>query len=239
MMTIGTYQQQDWEESEYFQRAYDDVAVAFEHYMRNHNDGRDIVLIGASQGAHILTRLLEERFDEDEKLRGQLISALLMGIRGLMYVPTGELVGGNLANIPLCSSETETGCVIAYEPWADLSDTGQKITTPPGMADACVNPASLDNANFEATMASFWYDRGWAGDAYPDDVTTEWISMPGVITSQCIGSRLVLRVADGDPRADPNVLIDNADENGNLHGWLANSAMENLMKVVERQASAR
>jgi hypothetical protein len=238
-MTIGTYDRLLWDETEYFQIAYADVADAFEYYMRNHNTGRDIVLIGMSQGSHMLTRLLEEKFDNDEALRGQLISALLTGMTRLMYVPVGELVGGNLKNIPLCSSRNETGCVIAYEPWADLSDTGQKIIVPPGSEDACVNPASLDNANFEATMASFCYSRGWAGDAYPDDVMTEWISMPGVLTSQCVGSRLVLRVTVGDPRPDPDVIRDNAREDGNVHGWSTPAGLADLIEVIATQAAPR
>jgi hypothetical protein len=237
-MTIGTYDRLLWDETEYFQRAYADVADAFEYYMRNHNTGRDMVLIGMSQGSHMLTRLLEEKFDNDETLRGQLISALLMGMSRLMYVPTGELVGGNLENIPLCSSRNETGCVIAYEPWADLSDTGQKIIVPTGSADACVNPASLDDSTLKATMAAFWFMRSSAGEQYAD-VTTEWIYMPEVLTSQCVGSRLVLRVSDGDPRTSPDVIRDNAREDGNIHGWSTSAGLADLIEVIAEQASAR
>ncbi|MBT8452448.1 MAG: DUF3089 domain-containing protein [Deltaproteobacteria bacterium] len=66
-MTLGTYYgDEPWEASPFFETAYEDIVDAFDHYMRNHNRGRDFVLIGHSQGAHLLTRLLEERFESDE-----------------------------------------------------------------------------------------------------------------------------------------------------------------------------
>jgi hypothetical protein len=104
-----------WEDTEIFQKAYDDVIEAFEYYMRNHNNGRDFVLIGHSQGSHILTKMLEDTFDNDEALRGQLLSAVLMGPTNRLQVPEGELVGGSFTNIPLCTSASETGCVIAFD----------------------------------------------------------------------------------------------------------------------------
>jgi len=103
----------DWEDTEFFQRAYDDIADAFDYYMRNHNEGRSFVLIGHSQGSHILAKMLEDRFDDDEALRRQLVSALLLGPVNRVQVLEGELTGGSFANIPLCTSAGETGCVIA------------------------------------------------------------------------------------------------------------------------------
>ena len=70
-----------------FQKAYDDVVEAFEYYMRVHNNGRDFVLIGHSQGSHMLKTLLQDRFDDDESLRAQLVSAVLMGPTGTVQVP--------------------------------------------------------------------------------------------------------------------------------------------------------
>lgn len=117
-MTIGTYFTYfggAWEETPHFQTAYEDIVEAFDYYMGEHNQGRDMVLIGHSQGAHILTRLMEDRFESDEALRGQLISALLIGPGARVNVPEDELVGGNFEVIPLCSSASDTGCVIAFD----------------------------------------------------------------------------------------------------------------------------
>ena len=58
-MSLATYHAylfMNYEDTEFFQRAYDDIVDAFEYYMRVHNKGRGIVLIGHSQGSMILTR---------------------------------------------------------------------------------------------------------------------------------------------------------------------------------------
>lgn len=83
--------------------------------MRHDNKGRDFLLLGSSQGSHMLTRLLEDKFDDDEALREQLLSALLQGPTNRMQVLEGAVVSGSLANIPLCTSANETGCVIAFD----------------------------------------------------------------------------------------------------------------------------
>jgi len=41
--------------------AYSDAAAAWDYYMAHHNKGRGVVLIGHSQGAGILKRLVQER----------------------------------------------------------------------------------------------------------------------------------------------------------------------------------
>jgi hypothetical protein len=81
-MTLGTYGQflVGLQETEFFQKAYGDVAEAFEYYMRRFNAGRGLVLIGHSQGSGMLTKLLQDKFDDDEALRTQLVSALLIGV---------------------------------------------------------------------------------------------------------------------------------------------------------------
>lgn len=227
-------------EEDYCDTADLSTADAFEYYMSNHSAGRDILLIGSSQGSHMLTRLLEEKFDGDQTLRGQLISALLMGMTRLLYVPAGELIGGNLQNIPLCSGQSETGCVVAYEPWADLSDTGEKIVVPPGSADACVNPASADDSSLKVTMKAFWFDRVAAGESFPEDVATNWGYMPGLLASQCVGSRLVLSKADADdPRAGVDFPRSFARADRNLHSFSVASAAADLIDLIDEQASAR
>jgi len=178
-----------WEPTEYFQRAYDDVVEAFEYYMRNHNEGRDFVLLGRSQGSHMLTRLLEDKFDDDEALRAQLLSALLLGPTNRTQVFPGELSGGSFTNIPLCTSADETGCVIAFDtnaagdpaPHYDSS----VFFTPPS-ARACVNPASLRGTE---TLAGLTYPR-WYEPAlpFPEDVDTEWVRYPNIYTSRCSGT---------------------------------------------------
>ena len=174
------------QESEIFKKAYDDVVEAFEYYMRNHNEGRDFVLIGHSQGSHMFTELLRDRFDNDEALRAQLVSAVLLGPTGTVQVPEGQRTGGTFANIPLCASANETGCVIAFDsnyPEPGVFPGVGALVTPP-MTRACVNPDSFDNGL--GTLAALWYPRRYDTlIPFPDGVDTEWVRYPNIYTAQC------------------------------------------------------
>ena len=202
-MTLGTYYADDaWEDTPYFQTAYADIVEAFDYYMREHNRGRDIVLIGHSQGAHVLTRLIEDRFESDDTLREQLISALLIGASGRIYVPDGELVGGNFKVVPLCSSETDTGCVIAFDSlaFADANAAGgaalKELT--PGNARACVNPTSFDLTRATLAAATFSRSSVWSPQEISgENVTTDWVSYPRTFDALCAGF-LWIGVANAD-----------------------------------------
>lgn len=91
--TIGSYPDDggtDLYDLESFQVAYADVLDAFQTYLATYNEGRPFVLLGHSQGTHHLIRLLQEEFDDAPALRGQLISALLVGPTGRLRVPPGR-----------------------------------------------------------------------------------------------------------------------------------------------------
>ncbi|MFW2388000.1 MAG: DUF3089 domain-containing protein [Polyangiales bacterium] len=192
-MTLGTYYEDDaWEASPFFETAYEDISDAFDYYMRNHNRGRDLVLIGHSQGAHVLTRLLEERFESDEALRGQLISALLIGAGGRVHVPRGELLGGNFEVIPLCSSAAETGCVIAFDSLAFRTPSALNGTAPKelpnGNEAACVNPASFGQGRAPLAIAAFARSSAWSPKQVADEnVSTGWVSYPLAFNALCAG----------------------------------------------------
>ncbi|HEU6440017.1 MAG TPA: DUF3089 domain-containing protein, partial [Terriglobales bacterium] len=132
--------------------AYSSLYSSFRNYMANFNHGRGIVFVGHSQGAMMLTALLKNEVDPKPEVRRLLVSALLMG--GNVTVPAGKSVGGDFANIPACSSATQTGCVVGYSsfdrtPPADavfgriataISPFGRSTT---GQLEIlCVNPAA-------------------------------------------------------------------------------------------------
>ncbi|HEX3596729.1 MAG TPA: DUF3089 domain-containing protein [Polyangiaceae bacterium] len=125
--------------------AYADVEAAFEYYMAHYNNGRKFVLMGHSQGTAMLTTLITNKFDKDPELRKQLISALLIG--GSIQVPVGKDVGGTFENIPLCTKPAQTGCIIAYNSFAQTAPPGTNSLfgrpSGPGFMDACTNPSLL------------------------------------------------------------------------------------------------
>ena len=55
--------------------AYRDVKAAWNEYMSSHNAGRDVVIMGHSQGTRMTSRLMSEVFDASASLREQLIRA--------------------------------------------------------------------------------------------------------------------------------------------------------------------
>jgi hypothetical protein len=133
---------------EYLEIAYGDVHEAFTYYLEHFNQGRPFVLLGHSQGSIMVRMLLQREFDQNPELRSRLIAALLIG--GDVLVPPGETVGETFRNLPLCSSEAETGCVLAFRSYAEgfppPEDTFGSNTIPPGTDLACTNPADLTGA---------------------------------------------------------------------------------------------
>jgi hypothetical protein len=121
--------------------AYRDVKAAWDHYLAEHNDGRGFVIVGHSQGTFMLSRLMQEEIDPVPALRERLIVALLIG--GRVSVPQGKTTGGTFANIPLCTADDETGCVVAYRSYAEgfAPAGGSNVVGPDDTA--CTNPAAL------------------------------------------------------------------------------------------------
>jgi hypothetical protein len=253
-MTIGTYHKivWSWEPTEFFQRAYDDIVEAFDYYMRNHNMGRGFVLIGHSQGSHMLARLLEDKFDNDEALRGQLVSAVLTGPTNRVQVLEGQLVGGSFTNIPLCTSADETGCVIAFDanPAGVSTVYSTSVWNTPPRVRACVNPASFDDGP-AATLAAFVYPRSspGLGGLFPEEVDTEWVRYTNIYTSRCADADelhvlLVDLASDytGEVPMTPQDIQDVLAEKGaapNLHPVEPYLAYADLLHIVEQQIASR
>lgn len=85
--------------------AYTDVKSAFQFYLDNYNSGRPIIIAGHSQGTVHATRLLHDFFDEDPKLRRQLVAAYLIGFK----VKSDEY-----QVLRPCEDSTQTGCFVAW-----------------------------------------------------------------------------------------------------------------------------
>jgi hypothetical protein len=236
---------------------YDDVLNAWNHYLKTHNNGRGVVLIGHSQGAMVLTRLIAEEID-GKPIQSRLVSAILLGTS--IPVPQGKDVGGAFKNIPLCKSAEQTGCLISYASF--------RSTVPPpantlfgrvagaGMVSACTNPAAL--AGGSGQLRAYLTGQGsliassapqkhqWVtGGALVD---TPFVSVPGLLSARCAtnenGTYLEVTV-HGDPadaRADdiPGDLgaAGRVQANWGLHLIDVNLAMGNLVDIVARQAKA-
>jgi pimeloyl-ACP methyl ester carboxylesterase len=252
-MTLDTYRENfyQWHNTEFFDKAYGDVLEAFEYYLRRHNESRDFVLIGHSQGTHILTKLLQDKLDHDEALRAHLVSALLIG--GGVPSDESDPTDWSLTNIPLCASANETSCVIAFDAIAAGTQPGSgAILIIPPAQRACVNPTSFDEG--PGTLAALVYSRSYDDVIpFPDGVDTEWVRYPNIYTSGCSrgeGFRNVLEVDlaseyTGEVPITPTELQKSLDENwgrGRISGlhlaeyFIANT---NLVRIVEQQIASR
>jgi hypothetical protein len=222
--------------------AYGDVVDAWKQYVSTDNEGRGVVLIGHSQGAGHLKRLISEEIDGRPELADRLVSALLLG--STVAVPDGEDVGGEFDEVPICTDDGQAGCVVSYATF--------RATDPPpatsifGEADgaaraACTNPAALGGGGgtlvpyFQsATAESF-------SPGAPDvpDIETDWVTYRDFLTAECVREgdfdylELTIEADRSDPRTD-DIGGDLTPEWG-LHIVDANVAMGNLLDVVEAQ----
>jgi hypothetical protein len=172
--------------------AYDSVLSAWKDYLAHDNDGRPVIFIGHSQGAAMLIRLLASQIDPSPALRARTVVAILAG--GNVTVPVGQMVGATFQRLPLCTSTSQTGCVIAYssfpsQPPADsnFGRPGQGVslqsgqTTTNGVQVACVNPAAIGGGT--ANLDPYFLTA--TSTPAPPAVTTPWVTYPDLYASSC------------------------------------------------------
>lgn len=224
---------------------YADVIEAFRYYMANENRGRGVVLIGHSQGAMHLTRLIAEEFD-GTPLQGQLVSAILLGAN--VQVPPGLNLGGSFKAIPLCRSDSQTGCVITYSSYRDTNPPGPGAFFGQGYNGniaGCTNPADLRRGTGEPESYFSTGTLNWTGDRMRP-VGTPFVTTPGLVTTTCVsgpaGTYLQVHVNADDrtPRIDeiPGDILrqGSRDPNWGLHLSDFELSLGNLVEIVQRQA---
>ncbi|HEY1561654.1 MAG TPA: DUF3089 domain-containing protein [Caulobacteraceae bacterium] len=237
---------------------YDDVRDAWNYYLAHENHGRGVVLIGHSQGSGMLTELIKREID-GKPARKLLISAILMGAR--LAVPDGKDVGGDFKSIPLCHSDTQTGCAIAYASFRETSPPpansrfGKPNTPGAGFVAACVNPASLSGGEGElhSYMASGTSMIAPGQQPPPDwskgvTITTPFVSLPGMLWAKCESSDgfnylgIAIRPDEtGGRTRDINgdvVFGGHVMPDWGLHLIDANLAMGNLVSLVRDEGRA-
>ena len=234
--------------------AYDGVLSAFRTYLAHYNHGRGVVFIGHSQGASILIKLLKDQVDDNPARRRHVVSALLLG--GNVTVAKGRTVGGDFEHLPLCSSSTQTRCVVAYSTFASkppqnsqfgrtTSDAGVSLLAPhkpaPNIAIACVNPAAPagGQGRLDPYVPSILLQFLGAG-AGPQ-VSTPWVSFPGEYTAVCTtsGTATWLQVRHTPGSRDQRPLLAQlSDPSLGLHILDVNIALGNLVQLVRDEAAA-
>lgn len=236
---------------------YEDVVDAWNYYLEHENNGRGVVLIGHSQGSGVLTQLIAKEID-GKPVQDKLVSALLIGTN--LPVKKGETTG-TFKSVPLCESKTQVGCAVAYVSFREdvpppaNSRFGVPREPDATMEAACVNPANLSDqpAEMHAYLASSGSLLGsseepgaWVKGG--EKVTTPFVSVPGLLTGQCVrkdGFHYLAVKTNADP-SDPRTdeIAGDVVQNGvvakdwGLHLIDVNLAMGDLVALVKSQGEA-
>jgi hypothetical protein len=124
--------------------AYRDVSAAFDAFLAAIPPDRPIVLVGHSQGALLLTRLLGERI-AGRPLARRIVAAYVVGW------PISTVTDLPALGLPGCTAAGEAGCIIAWQSYAEPADphmvqslyddsTGLDGRKRRGTPMLCVNP---------------------------------------------------------------------------------------------------
>ena len=235
---------------------YNDVVDAWNWYMANENKGRGVVLVGHSQGAGVLARLIAAEI-EGKPAQSQFVSGIILG--SAVMVPPDADVGGTYKTIPLCRAEDQTGCVISYASFRD--------TNPPpaasifgrsnnGLVAACNNPANLKTGQGkpDAYFLAKGFLNGSGGATQPawanpePNITTPFVKVPGLVSTNCVrkGDFSYLEMSvNADPQdkrtdelAGEVMRPTGPDLAWGLHLIDVDHSMGDLVRIVGKQAKA-
>ena len=221
--------------------AYNDVLSAWHDYLLHDNDGRGVVLIGHSQGAILLRRLLQTDVEGRPAVLARLVSAILPGTN--LAVPPGADVGADLKRIPACRRADQIGCVLSWSTYAEAPPSNALFgRVGGGRRVLCTNPGALGGGS--ATLHPYLpTDRlvsaGLNDAVLPGNFTTGFVTVQGAVTATCehVGGADVLLVSgqlDGHDLSSFGRL----GPTWGLHALDVSIALGDLVSLVGTQAAA-
>jgi hypothetical protein len=239
-------------------KAYGDVEQAFGAFLHRIGGKRGFVLIGHSQGAYHLERLIRRKIDTHRKLRRRLVSAVLLG--GNVAVRKGSDRGGTFRHVPTCRRATQLHCVLAFSTFDETPPAdalfGRGSARVAGFLDlpfgrkletACTNPAALRGGTTVplrtiaptqpfAPGTLIAAGIGLLGLQWPAASTT-FIEADGAFTGRCshAAGADVLLVSPVPPTPLPKA---SPSPEWGLHLVDANIAQGDLVNVLRRQIRA-
>ena len=241
--------------------AFNDVLAAWKTYLANDNHGRGFVLVGHSQGAGILTKLVRDEID-GKPIQAQMVSALLIGApSAALAVKRDAATPLAFPHIPVCRSNSDIGCVIGYSSFRAEAPPAPNTLfemAPEGSQTVCANPAALGggaaslDAYFSASGATVVGEAKapfqWTNPARPID--TPFVKTPGLLRAACADDGKVAYLAvslapskDGHRAGNiPGDLINDLSgkvmPDWGLHLVDVNLTMGNLLAVVGDETRA-
>lgn len=191
--TFGAFLDTEPTSQQALDAAYGDVALAFDYFVSLQQPDMPIVLVGHSQGAAHVLRLLRE------KVAGTPLQARIAAV----YAPGWPIsVAHDLPRLPLpaCAAPTQTGCLLSWTSFAAPAEPDmmlEQYRSATGLdgqlrADSpilCVNPLT-GSVNGTAQMAAN------KGTLVPDGDLTSGELVPGAVPARCNAQGLLII---GDP----------------------------------------
>jgi hypothetical protein len=229
--------------------AFRDVRDAWREYLRKHNKGRGVLLVGHSQGSFMLRELITREIDRRASVRRQIVAAHLLG--GNVTVRKGSDRGGDFRNVRACRSDRQVGCVVAYSMYdatpprdsrfgrvrgADADELEVLCTNPGALAGG---PAALDAYNRTTAFPGLLGVAVAAATELPR-ADTPWVKYPGRSTGQCrkADGAVWLDVAPRGGSADARPLFKPVPDAGwGLHLGDINIAWGQLTALARRQTA--
>lgn len=217
--------------------AYGDIASAWHDYLLHDNGGRGVVLIGHSQGAIVLRRLIQTEIDGQPAIRARLVSAILPGAN--VSVPPEADVGGDFRHIPACRRGDQTGCVLAWSTFASAPPTPALFGRVGGGRHVlCTNPAALGGGS--ATLHPVLPTdarNGITQSARLGTFATGFVAFTDAVTGSCqqVAGANVLIVHGALGGHDVSTL-DRLGPTWGLHVLDVNIVLGDLVNLVSTQA---
>lgn len=213
---------------------FDDVAAAWNAYLLHDNHGRGVVLVGHSQGAILLQRLIAEQID-GKPAEALLVAAFLAGDPSL-GVPAGRVTGGTFVHVPACTASVQVGCVRAWGSYRLDDDARPRAfghAREDGLLSLCSNPAAPDGGNGMA--------KSYFPPAGPEGV---WLAIVGRFAAVCsadaYGAALRVTVESGPDVDALKALLKHAEH---TPGWGLHTLdialyLGNILDLIEIETGA-
>ncbi len=231
-----------------------DVEHAFADYLKHYNHGRGFVLIGHSQGALVLERLIAAEIDPKPAIRDRLLSAILMG--GNVLVKGSSGIGGDFKHIPACRAAMQLHCVIAFSTFDQPVPSDSLFGRPVALLGSpvprrgeqvlCTNPASLGGGSgiLDPIQPSAPFAPGSTIAAgisllhwnVPSPPTVFW-SSPGAYRARCVDSNGA-NVLEITPRNGAQTPTPSPTPAWGLHLLDASLSLGNLLSDVVSESRA-
>ncbi|MBI1339457.1 DUF3089 domain-containing protein [bacterium] len=217
-----------------------DIDAAWEHYLKHYNNGRGVILIGHSQGAGQITRLIQQHI-EGKPVADRMISAMVIG----WTLQSGP--SGTLKSTPVCTSDRDVGCLVNYVSFRDTvppAPTARFGRDGDGPA-ICTAPSKLIG---DTAGPRSYFTTGTATWVKGKTIDTPFVRTPGLVTTRCVAKdgfhylEVKVNAVPADPRADDmggDIMANGKPDAGwGLHLIDMNLEMGDLVELAGRQGAA-